>query len=92
MEDCLLVACREIQKTRLVTKTIAHRATHVSSAIVAFVKIDMKLCRVQNFGVLRRKLTEVGHFKILRTPAGRKYEARPSYIFILLLRFMVQRY
>ena len=72
MEDCLLVACREIQKTRLVTKTIAHRATHVSSAIVAFVKIDMKLCRVQNFGVLRRNLTEVGHFKILKDTCREK--------------------
>ena len=30
--------------------------------------------------------------KYSRTPVGRKYEAKPSYIFILLLWFIVQRY
>ena len=72
MEDCFLVTCREIKKTCLLAETIAHRATHVWSAIVAFIKIDMKLGCVQDFGVLWRNLSEVCHFKVLKDTCREK--------------------
>ena len=76
MEDGFLVTCREIQKTRFITETITYRATHVSSPIVAFIKINVKLGCVQNIFVLRWNFCEISHFKVLQYTCRKKIRGK----------------
>ena len=66
MEDCFLVTCGKIQKTGLFAETVTYRTTHVRSAIVTFIKIDVKLGCVQYFGVQCRNLSEISQLKVLQ--------------------------